>query len=362
MKLSRRHYLRGAISLGATIPLTACKDLVDVLGQACPEDPADQGGIDWVPDVMFPVAAGFEDVDVAQGAPGPARVWYPSFEVFTEGGSAPRRILKHCLARWPVVLFLHGMPPCSIPNYNRHWTTIPAELARSGYVVVAPLHDHAFPQDTSGVPFVSGFIDWVRNDWQHLRWTDKRRDAVAVVGHSYGALLGARVASARSDISACAFLSGPWSELNDRDSLLRGLGRPTFYMFTPDELFENVNDQALWDSFDYPKYAAEFAGNHFDYISQPPGCGKPVGSCGHIRTVAGDLVTLFLSRYMGLGASTTHINLDLVPPDKPLAPGKQQFFGTNRLAGLEAIKTAQGCSVDLKWKEGADAGSRHLGP
>jgi pimeloyl-ACP methyl ester carboxylesterase len=363
MKLmNRRDCLRSAVTLGAAAQLAGCKDLIDVLGQACPEDPADQGGIDWVPDVMFPVAAGFEDVDVAQGAPGPARIWYPTFEVFTEGGSAPLRILKHCLARWPVVLFLHGDPPCSIPNYNRHWTTIPAELARSGYVVVVPQHDHAFPQDTSGVPFVSSFIDWARNTWQHARWTDKGPKAVAIAGHSYGALLGARVATIRSDISACAFLSGPWSELNDRDPLLRGLGRPTFYMFATDELFENVNDQGLWDSFDYQKYAAEFDGNHFDYITQPPGCGKPVGSCGLIKTVAADLVTLFLSRYLGIGASRTNINVDLVPPAAPFTSGKQQFFGASRLSGLDEIKNARGCSVDLKWKDGAEAGSRHLGP
>ena len=133
-------------------------------------------------------------------------------------------------------------------------------------------------------------------------------------------------------------------------------------MFASDELFENVNDQGLWDSFGYPKYAAEFDGNHFDYITQPPGCGKPVGSCGLIKSVAADLVTLFLSRYVGIGASRTQIPLDLIPPVAPFTSGKQQFFGASRLAGLDEIRTANGCSVDLKWKEGTDAGSRHLGP
>jgi pimeloyl-ACP methyl ester carboxylesterase len=362
--MNRRTALRGAVSLGIAASLAGCKDVIDVIGQACPEDPADQGGIDWVPDLMHPVAAAFQDVDVAQGAPGPARLWYPTFEVFTDEGGppTPRRILKHCLARWPVVLFLHGQEPCTIANYNRAWTNIPASLARSGYVVIAPQHGRLLPQDNSGVPFVAGFIDWVRNTWEHARFTDKRRDAVAVVGHSYGALLGARVATERSDISACAFLSGPFAELNDRNSLLRGLGRPTFYMFSPTENFANVNDGGLWDSFEYPKYAAQFEGEHFDYITQPPGCGKPVGSCSLIKAVAADLVTLFLSRYMGIGASKTFIGLDLVPPDKPLAPGKQQFFGANRLPGLALIQNAQGCSIDLKWKEGSEASSRHLGP
>ena len=130
---SRRAALRSALALGMAAPLAGCKEVIDVLGEACPEDPADQGGIDWVPDVMHPVAAAFQDVGTAQGAPGPARLWYPTFEAFTDEGGppTPRRILKHCLARWPVVLFLHGQPPCPIPDYQRRWTHIPATLART---------------------------------------------------------------------------------------------------------------------------------------------------------------------------------------------------------------------------------------
>ena len=112
----------------------------------------------------------------------------------------------------------------------------------------------------------------------------------------------------------------------------------------------------------FPRYLAEYQGRHFDYINQPQGCGEQAGNCGAFKSVAADLVTLFLSRYMGLGASKTFINLDLVPPDTPLKPGKQQFFGANRLPGLALVQSAQGCSIDLKWREGAESGSRHLGP
>jgi len=362
--ISRRAALRGAVSLGIAAQLAGCKEVIDVLGQACPEDPADQGGIDWVPDVMHPVAAAFQDVGTAQGAPGPARVWYPTFEVFADEGGppTPRRILKHCLARWPVVLFLHGQPPCPIPDYNRTWTHIPATLARSGYVVIAPQHSAAEPLDNSGVAFVQSFINWVRGPWEHSRWTDKRREAVAVVGHSFGAVLAARVATLSSEISACVFLSGRWTFFDDFQQLLGGLNRPSFFMNAPDDNFTDIDTSGLWDSFGFPKYLAEYQGSHFDFISKPQGCGPPPGACGVFKSVAADLVTLFLSRYVGLGASKTFINLDLVPPDKPLAPGKQQFFGANRLPGLALVQNAQGCSIDLKWKEGSDAGSRHLGP
>ena len=272
MKLmSRRHYLRGAIALGAAAQLAGCKEIIDVLGQACPEDPADQGGIDWVPDVMFPVAAGFEDVDVAQGAPGPARIWHPTFEVFTEGGPpTPRRILKHCLARWPVVPFLDGMPPRTFltttatgPPSQPSWRAVATWWSHLCTITPSPRTPPACPS-------------WRVSSIGCARYGSTPAGPTSastlwgIVGHSYGALLGARVATARSDISACAFLSGPWGELNDRNTLLRGLARPTFYMFATDELFEDVNDQGLWDSFEYPKYSAEFEGSHFDYIPQPP--------------------------------------------------------------------------------------------
>ena len=104
-------------------------------------------------------------------------------------------------------------------------------------------------------------------------------------------------------------------------------------MFATDELFENVNDQGLWDTFTYPKYAAEFEGNHFDYITQPPGCGKPVGPCGLIKTVAADLVTLFFSRYMGIGASKTFINLRSGSPGRAVHQAEAAILRRKSVVG-----------------------------
>jgi pimeloyl-ACP methyl ester carboxylesterase len=360
---SRRAALKNALALGAGVSalgLSGCKDLVDVLGQACPENPAEEGGIDWVPDVMHPVAHGFRDLDVADGAPGPVRVWYPTYEVFPDGPAHPVPILKHCLARWPVVLFLHGQPPCPIPNYNRTWTDLPADLARSGYVVVAPQHEATLPADNSSAPFVASFIDWARSGWEHSRWVDKRGVSTAVVGHSYGALLTARVAQIRSDVAACVCLSGPWDELNDKIATLNAINRPTFFMWAVGPFFENLDDHGVWDQLAFTKYGASFPGEHFDYITQPPGCGQPRGGCGLIKSAAADLVALFLSRYVPVAASKTDIPLTLIPFPAPLTP-KQQFYGANRLSGVDLIQHQTGCHIDLKWREDSLHGSRVLG-
>ena len=79
----RRHFLRRALALGAlpaALTLSGCKSLIDVLGQACPEDPSESGGIDWTPDVMHPVFFGFKDYTTADGAPSTLRVFHPSYQ------------------------------------------------------------------------------------------------------------------------------------------------------------------------------------------------------------------------------------------------------------------------------------------
>ena len=95
---------------------------------------------------------GFQDLDVANGAPGPLRVFYPTYEGSPQG--AP--ILKLCVIRYPVVLFLHGQPPCPDPNYFKRWQILGMVLARSGYVVVMPKQGAQLPQEgTPGVAVAS---------------------------------------------------------------------------------------------------------------------------------------------------------------------------------------------------------------
>jgi predicted dienelactone hydrolase len=141
---TRRGALRSLVQIGmgaAAIPLLGSGNVL--AGGTASQCPGADTGIPWVPDVMHPVAAGFQDLGVAEGAPSPVRVWYPTAELGVVG--RPAKILDHCTARWPVVLFLHGQQPCpgarpADPEYFKAWTHISAQLARSGYVVLVPAH------------------------------------------------------------------------------------------------------------------------------------------------------------------------------------------------------------------------------
>jgi alpha/beta superfamily hydrolase len=359
MMIRRRQFLKTALAAGAAASLSGCEELIRVLGQACPPE-GESPLVDWTPDVLHPVSQGFQDLSAADGAPGTVRVWYPSAEVFPDG-SGPRRILKMCLQRWPVVLFLHGQPPCPDANYYRRWTRLPAVLARSGYVVVVPSHTATLTTgvESPNVANALSFLDWVRSGWQDSKWVDKRPEATAVAGHSFGALLAAFVKQARPQISAFVGLSGVWTELgNPVLSVLEAIGAPSFFMWGDER--DRLDVGGLWDHVQAPKHGAFFPGMHFDYLTPWTGCSFLRGSCTLIEPVAAELAALFITRYMPVNLSLAHIPVTLDPPNVTLTP-KQQFFGAAGLTGLQDIKTRAGCSVDLRWEDGS-SGSRHLGP
>jgi len=360
----RRQLLLTASALSPALALSGCdflRDLFRQIAETCPSDPAESGGVDWTPDVLHPVFYGFQDHTSDDGAPSALRIWYPTYEGFT----ANPPILKLCLVRWPVVLFLHGQPPmsCSFADYFLRWYLLPAVLARSGYVVVVPSHDAALPAESGspGVTIALNVIDWVRSGWEHRTWVDGRAEATAVAGHSYGALLAARVAQARPDISAYIGLSGGWAELHGDG--VQSIGAPSFFMWaTGDPIgaaFEDLDALGLWSQIPAPKYAAVFPGEHFDYLRPWERCTFPRGSCALIEAVAAELSALFIARYMPVGLSQSNIPITLVPPDVTLTE-TQQFFAGGHLSGLSQIETEAQCSVDLRWVDG-ESGSRHLG-
>jgi alpha/beta superfamily hydrolase len=359
----RRQFLRTALAAGASLPamaLSGCEDIIKVLAGACPADPAESGGIDWIPDVLHPVFYGYRDLGTADGAPGTLRIWYPTYEGFTDG--AP--ILKLCVGRWPVVLFLHGQPPCPDPNYYQRWTTLPSVLARSGYVVVVPSHQASLTTEV-GSPAVANalrFLDWVRSGWEHSKWVDARPEATAVAGHSFGAVLGAFVKQARPQISAFVGLSGVWTELGNPAPVLQGVGPGSFFMWGNER--DRLDVGALWDNqVAAPKhYAFVDGGEHFDYLSRTwtAGCAFPRSRCTLVETVAAELTALFLARTVPVELSHAPIPVSLDPPAVTLTP-KQQFFSGGQLSGLAQIKTRACCSIDLHWLDGSQPGSRHLG-
>lgn len=366
--LTRRAWLRMTLGAGALAPalsaLSGCAGIIQVLGETCPENPAESGGIDWTPDVLHPVHAGLQYLDAANGAPGPLAIYYPTH---VSEPNAP--ILKLCLVRYPVVLFLHGQPPRGCPpltvaDYYRRWFVLPFVLARSGYVVVVPQHAAALPQEpeSPAVTYALSVLDWVRTGWEHRRWVDAQADATAIAGHSYGALLAARVRRQRPTISAFVGLSGPWTELPDTTAVLQSIGPPSFFMWGTDTSPpENLSPGPLWEAVPFGKTAAVFDGDHFDYLTTWPGCSFVRGSCSVMDLVAAELVALFISRHVPVKLSHAPIPPSLIPPVVTLTAVQKQFAG-GHLTFIDQAANSKGCSLDLTWEDPLDTGSRHIGP
>jgi hypothetical protein len=363
---TRRSALRGLLQVGmgvAALPLIASRDAIG--GGVVSQCPGADPNIGWVPDVMHPVAAGFQDLGISDGAPGRVRVWYPTADVgLVVRNAVP---LNHCRARWPVVLFLHGQQPCPDPrvdpDYFKVWDTLPANLARSGYVVVVPSHSQDLFMSPGEALFVSSFVDWARSVWQHSALVDQRPSAVAVGGHSRGALLTATVARIRPDITAFFSLSGGWTENFDE---LVAIDKPMFFMWgkegTGDNTFEDLEGNHVFKQLHMSRYGAAYSGEHFDYIEMLTGCDANVGEChGLTRLVSADLVALFLSRYLPVVGSATRIPVHLIPPDSQLTGPLQQFFANRRLNGLELIKSSRTCSIDMSVNVGLVPMNVHFG-
>ncbi|HCT76864.1 MAG TPA: hypothetical protein DGG94_18250 [Micromonosporaceae bacterium] len=362
-----RRRLLGGLALASTLPLIGgCKEVIEAVAESCPSDPAESGGVDWIPDVGHPLFWGVQELTTADGAPRPMAIYYPTHHGFTD---APP-ILKLCVTRWPVVLFLHGQPPSGFTGaWHRKFELLAAVLARSGYVVVAPVHEaiEPVPGNTQLVTNAMRDIEFARTQWSESEWVDKRPTSTAVMGHSFGALLGARVCAAHPEIGAFVSLSGGYRRLDDPGPLLNSLTTPSFFMWGQGDdlillLFENLDDNPkLWDPMTTNKYAAVFQGEHFDYV-RPGDSGSALrGPCSLIGAVAADLAALFISKHVPVSVSRTKIPIELRPPEVDLTM-KQEFFAGGHLNGIAQFQSRADCRLDLRWKVSGVTGMRKLGP
>jgi pimeloyl-ACP methyl ester carboxylesterase len=368
MTLHRRGLLAGlaGASMLGVLPGCTRDQLEDVL-DTCPTSTADS--VSWVPDAGHPVFWGFQDVGTAQGAPRDIRIYYPS----TGGSPQDAPILKQCVGRWPVVLFLHGQNPkgTTLAGYHRKFQLIGADLARSGYVVVAPNHDAVEPVPDNAPALVAAVmadLAWVRQQWNDHKWVDQQLASTAVVGHSFGALLGARVAAAHPEIGAYVSLSGGFNPLPDALPALQAITAPSLFMWGQggDAIllsFEELDGAGkLWDKLTQPKYAAPFQGEHFDYLRDADAGSAQRGPCAAlIGGAAADLATLFISAHLPVPLTHTQIPIGLTKPQVQLTQ-EQEFFAGAHLSSIEQITTHAGCRIDLRWNVDGVTGSRRLGP
>lgn len=313
----------------------------------------------WQPSVLAPVFYGFADHDEDEGLLSPARVFYPSLD-----GSPQDAPMLTGVGRYPVVLFLHGQCTESGtgPEHYLRWDIVPAQLARSGFVVIVPrLTSQAPFGENADFTTAMRAVEWVRTTWDH-RQELLPRPMTAVAGHSWGALLGGLVAKslrAQQSLSAFASLSGGWLEWPSVPPRPLDLDVATLFMWGTgsSDLFANLGgaSHSVLDAVVGARHEVVFQdGEHWDYFREgSTSCGGLFrGPCSLMRPLAADFLTTFLTHYMPpqkwsfLASTIPHT---LVPPPLDLTQ-EQEFFAGGHLTGFQNITGSSTCRVTHSWR------------
>lgn len=313
----------------------------------------------WTPSVLAPVFYGWREYSTSQGAPGTCRVFYPSLDGAPQGAD-----ILTGVGRYPLVVFCHGH--CGTGHF-RQWLEVTAALARSGYVVLVP----QFPTIDAGEnPSRSGatepallnsFVTWVRQSWE-LR-TSILSGNMGIVGHSYGALLAAKVASTNSSYRAFASLSGVWDDWQSGSLPINSLTIPKLFMHGGDSDTQALLD-SRWSGIPQAKHRAVFRdGEHFDYLPEGRATcqwGWSYGPCHHIPQLTRDLVATFMGKYLppelvpNLGQQ---IPLSLKTSLQNLT-NEQKMYAGNHLTSWPLIAgSSEGCHITLQWSTSSGTGS-----
>lgn len=307
--------------------------------------------IGWQPGALTPVFYGARDLTPADGAPVPLRVFFPSLDgsVFT----AP--ILEGC-GRYPVILFAHGNCSSDLDMYKK-WFQLPAQLARSGYVVVVPqlastargTHPSANGADLATLAAV---LAWARGQWV-FRDTLMPEPATGICGHSFGGVLSARFAADNpNSFAGYSSLSGVHTDWPSPPFPIQQLRLPMQFIHGgSSDNFTALG--GLWDTLAQPRHRAIFAnGLHWDYLPTAQTlCDSSRGPCPYVGDAAVDLVTMFFAKYLppelqpGL---PDRIPDSLTPPQMVLTP-EQEFYAGLHLVGYEALAGKSECAVSQDW-------------
>jgi hypothetical protein len=307
--------------------------------------------IGWQPGALTPVFYGVRDLGTADGAPSPLRVFFPSLDgdVFTAS------MLEGC-GRYPVILFAHGHCEGDADAFRR-WFLLPAQLARSGYVVVVPelpaIGAHPSGEDHPAQATLAASLQWVREGWEH-GGAVLPEPATGLVGHSFGAL-HAGILATKVPARAVAYLSGVWVDWPD------GVGPRPIHLLQLPQLFTWGTDafserdaalpDGLWEPIRRPRHRAVFAdGEHWDYLyRETMPCRSSRGPCRYVGAAAADLVTMFFAKYLPpeLWPSLPgQVPDTLRPPPLVLTP-EQEFYAGGHLIGFTLLEQDAGCSVAL---------------
>jgi hypothetical protein len=257
-----------------------------------------------------------------------------------------------------VILFAHGHCLRDDHPYQR-WFRLPAQLARSGYVVVVPelVGIDTHPSQAPGVQQVlADALVWIRASWER-RANLMPEPATGLAGHSYGAL-HAGILATKIPAAGVVSLSGVW---NDWDPSSQG-PRPIYQIALP-RLFtwgtdpdhgtetEAILSDVRWNGVALPKHRAVFTkAEHFDYLYGPKlPCRQTKGPCRYVGPATDDLVTMFFAKYLPpeLWPNLPGLIPDnLVPPPLQLTP-QQEFYAAGHLVGLKQFREDTHCQVAI---------------
>jgi dienelactone hydrolase len=280
------------------------------------------------------------------------RVFFPSLE----GSVFDAPILEGC-GRYPVILFTHGNCVGDVNHYLR-WFQLPAQLARSGYVVVVPQlaagSEHP-SVDQSTQQVLVDVLQWIRQDWEH-RATLLPAPATGLAGNSYGAL-HAGILATKTEVAAVASLSGVWGEewpdpASGPREVLRG-AVPRLFTWGTEQFSERdaVLGDSIWNQIARPKHRAVFTdGQHHDYLYRPNlPCRDTRGPCRYVGEATADLVTMFFAKYLPPELWPNlpdRIPSSLVPPPLQLTP-EQEFYAGGHLIGMKLLDGDSDCKVTI---------------
>lgn len=369
LELSQRGELLAGLGL-TTAQISWVTDLLERPGPRLhadlPEeifDPSVPCPIPWRPTVLTPVFWGRQLFEADDCLPVPLRVYYPSLEGSVQ--NAP--ILEPC-GQYPLILFLHGH--CSSEeNHVHRWERMLAQLARSGFVVAAPFLSGigAGPQQDTTFAHAIGALRWMRRHWPERRVL-LPAPATGVAGHSYGAMVAARVATFER-VGAFAGLSAGWHEWSTFGTELPiplwDLAVPSFHAWGTEGLFSDALSDEDFARIARPRHRIVLeGGEHWEYLhGQTGGCAPSGGACHLLGPIAHDLLAGFFARYLPPSEAAlagAAIPPTLVPPEIDLT-FQQEFYAGAHLSGLDMVPFSEGCLVSSSWATGDETGSVTLG-
>jgi dienelactone hydrolase len=272
--------------------------------------------------------------------------------------------------RFPLVLFVHG--DCG-GNPFAQWISLPAQLARCGYVVAVSSFGGV---PVTGDPGVTAPLrqlhDWMRSTWEY-------RDRLmpppntAAVGHSRGGGLAAQLAT-EIPVMAFAGLSAALGDFPNPPAVVSSITVPSLLLWNNiDDAGIGANPDAghLWDSVGIPKHGVVFNNaNHGDYLlpGSAPTCTQQT-QCTLVRALGDDFVTTFMARYLppeyAFNAFTWVPNSLIVKPQSLPAPSAGGFYAGSFLQGFSVCVQSQtqpqgACVERVRWQTTVSSGETFL--